>query len=107
MAVQCYTLEGIQEHKDSKNTTSCIIWPSWKNILDETLLREQAKIDATKNFEDVGYATNGRELLKIYITGKVQPDDRSNLAQPLETLITVVSEVRALTGRSHSPHPWS
>lgn len=41
--------------------------PGWKKVL-----REQVK-----KLEDVGYASDGRELWKTYITRKIQPDDRS------------------------------
>lgn len=41
--------------------------PGWNKVL-----REQVK-----KLEDVGYASDGRELWKTYSTRKIQPDDRS------------------------------
>lgn len=44
------------------------------------LLREQGKVDATENFEDIGYAGHENKLSKIDATGKVKPDDKSNFS---------------------------
>lgn len=56
----------------------------------EEILREQARGDATENFEDVGHSTEARELSKAFIIGELHSDDRSRITKPPEILITTV-----------------
>lgn len=70
-----------QKHHMVYHLTKLAEHPGRKKVLREQL----------EKLEDVEYASDGRELWKTYITRKIQPDDRSKLALPLETLIAVGS----------------
>ncbi|XP_012661570.1 cytochrome b5 type B [Otolemur garnettii] len=41
----------------------------------EEVLLEQAGVDASESFEDVGHSTDAREMLKQYYIGDVHPSD--------------------------------
>lgn len=41
----------------------------------EEVLLEQAGVDASESFEDVGHSSDAREMLKQYYIGDVHPDD--------------------------------
>ncbi|CAH6793785.1 cytochrome b5 [Phodopus roborovskii] len=95
--VKYYKLEEIQKHKDSKSTWVILhhkVYDLTKFLEEhpggEEVLREQARGDATENFEDVRHSTDALELSKTYIIGELHPDDRSKIAKPVETLITTV-----------------
>lgn len=70
-----------QEHHMVYHLTKLAEHSGWKKVLREEV----------KKLEDVGYASDGRELWKTYVTRKILPDDRSKLTLPLETLIAVGS----------------
>lgn len=69
-----------QKHHMVYHLTKLTEYSGWKKVLREV-----------KKLEDVGYASDGRELRKTYITRKILPDDRSKLTLALETLIAVGS----------------
>ncbi|XP_068962327.1 cytochrome b5-like [Petaurus breviceps papuanus] len=95
--VKYYTLEEIQKHNHSKSTWLTLHYKVYDltKFLEEhpggeEVLREQAGADATENFEDVGHATNARELSKTYIIGELHPDDRHKIKKPSDTLIATL-----------------
>ncbi|ELW61924.1 Cytochrome b5 [Tupaia chinensis] len=96
-AVKYYTLEEIQKHNHSKSTWVILhhkVYDLTKLLEEhpggEEVLREQARGDATKNFDDVGHSTDAQELSKMYIIRELHPDDRSKITKPPETLITTL-----------------
>jgi len=48
----------------------------------EEILHENAGIDATENFEDVGHSSDAREMLDDYYIGELHEDDRIGSADP-------------------------
>ena len=43
----------------------------------EEILIENAGIDATENFEDVGHSSDAREMLEEYYIGEVHEEDKT------------------------------
>ncbi|KAG5839306.1 cytochrome b5 [Anguilla anguilla] len=79
-----YTLEEISQHNMSKDTW-LIVHDKVYDITSflgehpggEEVLLEQAGLDATESFEDVGHSTDAREMLQQYFIGEVHMDDRN------------------------------
>uniref|UniRef100_A0A8I5U882 Cytochrome b5 type B (outer mitochondrial membrane) n=1 Tax=Pongo abelii TaxID=9601 RepID=A0A8I5U882_PONAB len=44
----------------------------------EEVLLEQAGVDASESFEDVGHSSDAREMLKQYYIGDIHPDPSKN-----------------------------
>ncbi|XP_032741990.1 cytochrome b5-like [Rattus rattus] len=93
--VRHYTLGENQKHKDSKSTWVILhhkVYDLTKFLEEhpggEEVLSEQAGGGATENFEDLRHSTDARELSKTFSIGELHPDDQSQTAKPLETLIT-------------------
>lgn len=64
----------------------------------EDVILEQAGLDATESFEDVGHSTDAREMLQQYCIGEVDLDDR-NKENNKEIFITT-------SGESYSWTTW-
>jgi len=84
-AVKMYSLKEVEGHKDKK---SCWIVIS-DNVYDvtkfleehpggEEVLLEQAGKDATENFEDVGHSSDARTMMKDYLVGEINDDEKTN-----------------------------
>lgn len=81
--VKYFTLDEIKLHNTSKSTW-LIIHDKVYDITGfmeehpggEEVLLEQAGMDATESFEDVGHSTDAREMLEPYLIGELHMDDR-------------------------------
>lgn len=81
-AIRYRALEKLQKHSHSKGTR--LVLPHTVNNLTkfleehpsgEEVLREQARGNATENFEDARHSTDVRVLSKTHTTGELHPDD--------------------------------
>jgi len=82
-----YRLSEVKEHNISKGENKSI-WTvihdkvyDITNFLDEhpggeEILIENAGIDASESFEDVGHSSDAREMLAEYLIGELHEDDR-------------------------------
>ncbi|KAK3551961.1 hypothetical protein QTP70_031498 [Hemibagrus guttatus] len=103
-AVKYYRLSEVEEHNSFKSTWIIInhkVYDVTKFLEEhpggEEVLREQAGGDATESFEDVGHSTDARELSKNMMIGELHPDDRHNIAEPPESLVTTIHEPTSST----------
>ncbi|XP_060949617.1 cytochrome b5 [Limanda limanda] len=92
-----FRLSEIQEQNSFKSTWIIIhhqVYDVTKFLEEhpggEEVLREQAGGDATESFEDIGHSSDAREMASSMVIGEVHPDDREQLVQPEETLVTTV-----------------
>ncbi|XP_042881660.1 cytochrome b5-like [Penaeus japonicus] len=84
-SAKVFTLAEIAEHK---STDSCWIVIHDKvydvtKFLDEhpggeEVLLEQAGMDTTESFEDVGHSTDAREMMKDYYLGELSEEDKKH-----------------------------
>ena len=61
--------KGLEEYIDH--------WIVFKHPGGEEILIENAGIDATENFEDVGHSSDAREMLEEYYIGEVHEEDKT------------------------------
>lgn len=102
-STEYYTLEEIRQHNMSKDTW-LIVHDKVYDITSflgehpggEEVLLEQAGLDATESFEDVGHSTDAREMLQQYFIGEVHMDDR-NKENSKEIFITTSGESSSWT----------
>ncbi|CAB1439631.1 unnamed protein product [Pleuronectes platessa] len=97
--VRLFRLSEIQEQNSFKSTWIIIhhkVYDVTKFLEEhpggEEVLREQAGGDATESFEDIGHSSDAREMASSMVIGEVHPDDREQLVQPEETLVTTVKD---------------
>jgi len=83
-----YSLKEVAEHKDKKSTWIVIsdnVYDVTKFLEEhpggEEVLLEQAGKDATENFEDVGHSTDARTMMKEYLVGELNEEDKTHLAE--------------------------
>merc|ERR1711982_162056 len=85
--VKAYKLVEVAEHNKSKGAEKSIWTVIHDKVYDitkfldehpggEEILIENAGIDATENFEDVGHSSDAREMLKDYLIGELQESDK-------------------------------
>ena len=86
--VKVYKLVEVAEHNKSKGAEKSIWTVIHDKVYDitkfldehpggEEILIENAGIDATENFEDVGHSSDAREMLEEYFIGDVHEDDKT------------------------------
>jgi len=82
-----YSLKEVAEHKDKTSTWLIIhdkIYDVTKFLEEhpggEEVLLEQAGKDGTEHFEDVGHSTDARTMMKEYLVGELNDEDKSNSA---------------------------
>ncbi|XP_062235184.1 cytochrome b5 [Platichthys flesus] len=97
--VRLFRLSEIQEQNSFKSTWIILhhkVYDVTKFLEEhpggEEVLREQAGGDATESFEDIGHSSDAREMASSMVIGEVHPDDREQLVQPEETLVTTVKD---------------
>jgi len=80
-----YSLKEVAEHKDKKSTWLVIhdkVYDVTKFLEEhpggEEVLLEQAGKDATESFEDVGHSTDARTMMKEYLVGELNDEDKTN-----------------------------
>ncbi|XP_023344072.1 cytochrome b5 [Eurytemora carolleeae] len=85
--VKIYRLDEVKEHNISKGEKKSV-WTIIHNkvydvtpFLDEhpggeEILLENAGIDSSENFEDVGHSSDAREMLEEYYIGELHEDDK-------------------------------
>jgi cytochrome b involved in lipid metabolism len=84
-AVKKYSLKEVEKHKD-KNSTWLVIHDNVYDVTKfleehpggEEVLLEQAGKDATEHFEDVGHSTDARTMMKDYLVGELNDEDKTN-----------------------------
>ncbi|XP_071065212.1 cytochrome b5 type B isoform X4 [Dasypus novemcinctus] len=81
-SVTYYRLEEVAKHNSSKELWLVIHGRVYdvSSFLNEhpggeEVLLEQAGVDASESFEDVGHSSDAREMLKQYYIGDVHPSD--------------------------------
>ncbi|XP_004625880.1 cytochrome b5 type B [Octodon degus] len=81
-SVTYYRLEEVAKHNSSKELWLVIHGRVYDvtSFLNEhpggeEVLLEQAGIDASESFEDVGHSSDAREMLKQYYIGDLHPND--------------------------------
>merc|ERR1711909_210045 len=85
--VKVYKLVEVAEHNKSKGEEKSIWTVIHDKVYDitkfldehpggEEILIENAGIDATENFEDVGHSSDAREMLEEYLIGELQESDK-------------------------------
>jgi len=91
--VKTLRLEEVKKHNVGKGPDKSI-WTvihdkvyDITNFLDEhpggeEILFENAGIDATENFEDVGHSSDAREMLEEYYIGELAEEDRTATSDP-------------------------
>eukprot|EP00088_Acartia_fossae_P060859 TRINITY_DN7297_c0_g2_i1.p1 TRINITY_DN7297_c0_g2~~TRINITY_DN7297_c0_g2_i1.p1 ORF type:complete len:139 (+),score=26.94 TRINITY_DN7297_c0_g2_i1:41-457(+) len=83
-----YKLEEVKEHNISKGDNKSIWTVVHDKVYDitkfldehpggEEILIENAGVDSTENFEDVGHSSDAREMLAEYYIGELHEDDRT------------------------------
>jgi len=83
-----YRLTDVKTHNISKGDKKSIWTVVHDKVYDitkfldehpggEEILIENAGIDATENFEDVGHSSDARDMLAEYYIGELHEDDRS------------------------------
>ncbi|XP_059373478.1 cytochrome b5-like [Carassius carassius] len=99
--VKYYTREEIQAHNMSKDTWLIIhdkVYDITRFMEEhpggEEVLLEQAGVDATESFEDVGHSTDAREMLQQYYIGELHMDDRKKESKK-EVYITTSKDSRS------------
>lgn len=82
-----YSLKEVGEHTDKKSTWIIIhdkVYDVTKFLEEhpggEEVLLEQAGKDATESFEDVGHSTDARTMMKEYLIGELNEEDKTHLA---------------------------
>ncbi|EHA97401.1 Cytochrome b5 type B [Heterocephalus glaber] len=84
-SVTYYRLEEVAKHNSVKELWLVIHGRVYDvtRFLDEhpggeEVLLEQAGVDASESFEDVGHSSDAREMLKQYYIGDIHPDPSKN-----------------------------
>jgi len=83
-----YRLEDVKDHNISKGEKKSIWTVIHDKVYDitpfldehpggEEILIENAGLDASENFEDVGHSSDAREMLKDYYIGELHDDDKT------------------------------
>merc|ERR1711872_677453 len=86
--VKIFRLTEVAEHNKSKGEEKSIWTVIHDKVYDitkfldehpggEEILIENAGIDATENFEDVGHSSDAREMLEEYYIGEVHEEDKT------------------------------
>jgi len=86
--VKVYKLVEVAEHNKSKGEDKSIWTVIHDKVYDitkfldehpggEEILIENAGIDSTENFEDVGHSSDAREMLEEFYIGEVHEDDKT------------------------------
>lgn len=93
-----YSLEQVSSHKSAKDCWMVIdgkVYDITKFIEEhpggEEVLIEQAGLDATESFEEIGHSDDARELLKKFYIGDLDPADIAepgHSAAPVKTSIS-------------------
>jgi len=90
--VKIFRMSEVEKHNTAKGENKSI-WTvihdkvyDITNFLDEhpggeEILIENAGVDSSESFEDVGHSSDAREMLNDYYLGDLHEDDRSKLEQ--------------------------
>jgi len=80
-----FSLKEVENHTDKKSCWIVIhdkVYDVTKFLEEhpggEEVLLEQAAKDATENFEDVGHSTDARTMMKDYLIGELNDEDKFN-----------------------------
>ncbi|KAM9607335.1 cytochrome b5 type B isoform 2-T2 [Trichechus inunguis] len=117
-SVTYYRLEEVAKRNSSKEIWLVIHGRVYDvtRFLDEhpggeEVLLEQAGVDASESFEDVGHSFDAREMLKQYYIGDVHPNDleteNSSKKFTFETVFSVPGCLPAYFTASKCKHLWS
>merc|ERR1712241_1319728 len=82
-----FSMEEVEEHKVARGPDKSIWMVIHDKVFDvtkfldehpggEEILIENAGLDATEAFEDVGHSTDAREMLREYLVGELIEEDR-------------------------------
>ncbi|RWS12382.1 cytochrome b5-like protein [Dinothrombium tinctorium] len=85
MSEQKFTREEVSKHNDKKSIYIIVhdqVYDVSKFLEEhpggEEVLLEQAGKDATEAFEDVGHSSDARELMKQYLVGELEEEEKSS-----------------------------
>ena len=92
--VKFYRLEEVKAHNITKGENKSLWTVIHDKVYDiteflaehpggEEILIENAGIDSTENFEDVGHSSDAREMLDEYVIGELHEEDRVGPVGPV------------------------
>merc|ERR1712180_256268 len=86
--LKVFSMEEVEKHTEAKGDSKSIWTVIHDKVYDvtkfldehpggEEILIENAGVDSTENFEDVGHSSDAREMLEEYYIGELAEEDRT------------------------------